>query len=140
MTRSAIGALALLSLAPAAAMAAVVDVTVAPGGVMMFEAANVVIDLGDTVRWTWEGSGHNVVAGTPGSPTGAFRSGDPAGLGTTFEVVFDQAFLDAFPALDNLYDYHCEPHGAMGMVGSVSVRMDPTPTEEVTWSQIKNLY
>ncbi len=102
------------------------DVTVGPGGSVSFSPSDIVIELGDTVRWTWGSDGHNVVAGIPGSPTGAFFSGEPADAGTVFEVVFDQAFLDKNPIVDNLYDYHCHPHGKFGMVGSVQV-LTPAP-------------
>lgn len=98
------------------------DVAVGPGGSFTFSPGDIVIDLGDTIRWTWEGDGHNVDSGIPGAPTGAFLSGPPADAGTVFEVVFDQNFLDENPIVDDLYDYHCHPHGKLfGMVGSVQV-------------------
>ena len=140
MSRLATTLAVAFSLAASAALAAVHDVTVAPGGAIGFSPQDIEITVGDTVRWTWEGSGHNVRSGVPGAPTGAFFSGAPAGLGTTFEVVFDQAFLDANPVTDNLYDYHCEPHGTAGMVGSVHVLAGTVPVEHTSWSRIKGLY
>jgi len=140
MMRLVSGALALLLVAPSMALADTVDVTVSPGGALEFSPSDLVIDLGDTVRWTWDVGFHTVTSGEPGAPDGAFRSGDPEGPGTVYEVVFDQALLDAFPMIDNVYPYHCEPHGSVGMVGSVTVRMDPTPTEDVSWGAIKSLY
>ncbi len=98
------------------------DVTVGPGGDMVFSPDAISIGVGDTVRWTWDSNGHNVGSGLPGEPTDAFLSGKPAPAGTVFEVVFDQDFLDANPIEGDHYDYHCHPHGNMGMIGSVEVR------------------
>src|SRR4051794_39928503 len=36
------------------------DVTVSPGGALSFSPSTVDIVAGDTVRWTWDGIGHNV--------------------------------------------------------------------------------
>jgi len=95
-------------------------VTVAPSGSMTFSPSALSIANGDTVRWEWAASGHTVTSGTPGAASGVFDSG-LNGTGAIFEVVFDQAFLDANPAAFNTYDYHCIPHGPFGMVGTVSV-------------------
>ena len=107
--------------APFAIAGTVHDVTVGLGGNFVFSPDEIVIEVGDTVRWTWDSDGHNVGSGTPGSPTDAFLSGPPADSGTIFEVVFDQKFLDANPIPSNIYDYHCHPHGPFGMIGSVEV-------------------
>ncbi len=110
------------SMVPCAIAGTVHDVIVGPGGAFVFLPDEIVIEVGDTVRWTWEGDGHNVASGLPGAPTDAFLSGPPAGAGTVFDVVFDQKFLDANPIPNNIYDYHCHPHGKMfGMIGSVEV-------------------
>ena len=49
--------------------------------------------------------------------------GKPAPAGTVYEVLFDQAFLDANPQPDGVYDYYCDPHVAFGMVGTVEVSL-----------------
>ena len=104
------------------------DVAVGPNGLFVFAPSDIVVELGDTVRWTWEGDGHNVGSGIPGSPTKAFLSGPPADAGTVFEVVFDQNFLDENPIKEDFYDYHCHPHGNLfGMVGSIQVVTPPPP-------------
>ena len=95
-------------------------VTVAPGGSMTFSPSTLNIATGDTVSWQWAASGHTVTSGTPFNVTTDFNSG-LNGAGAVFEVVFDQAFLDANPIAANIYDYHCIPHGPFGMVGSVTV-------------------
>lgn len=97
------------------------DVIVGQGGSFTFSPRDIEIELGDTIRWTWEGDGHNVASGFPGALTGVFFSGLPEDAGTVFEVVFDQALIDEFPAKNNLYDYHCQPHAIFDMFGSVQV-------------------
>lgn len=80
---------------------------------------NIEIDLilapGDTVRWLWVEGFHNVVSGFPdgGDEGDLFTSGPPTDIpGTTFEFTFTDP---------GLYGYHCHPHGAFGMVSSVTV-------------------
>ena len=43
-------------------------VTVGPGDDLRFEPATITVHAGDTVRWNWGSSGHNVVSGS-GTPT-----------------------------------------------------------------------
>jgi halocyanin-like protein len=70
--------------------------TIAPGGTIVWE-------------WTGEGGAHNVVA-----DDGAFNSGSPEeGSGITFEHTFQET--GEFP-------YYCEPHEAVGMVGTIVVQ------------------
>ena len=125
--KPAVAILAVFSFAslPVAVNADVVDVTVGAGGGAVFQPKDVSVQVGDTVRWTWEVGGHNVGSGAPGMATSAFLSGSPAPAGTVFEVMFDQAFLDSNSVVGNLYNYHCHPHGAFGMVGSVTVVPEP---------------
>jgi plastocyanin len=136
---------AAVILAAVSATAATHNVTVAPGGSFTFSPADIVVAAGDTVHWVWDGTGHNVRSGVPGSPTPYFYSGLPAAAGTTFDVVFDMAFVIANPVPGNVYDYYCEPHGLFGMVGSVEVTIatgvvaDPA-TDRASWSSIKALY
>ncbi len=103
-------------------------VTVGPGGSFTFAPEDLEIDAGDKVCWIWEATGHNVVSGNPGVPDGAFNSGSPAPAGTVYEVLFDQAFLDANPQPDGVYDYYCAPHAGFGMFGTVGVSL-PCPAD-----------
>ncbi len=120
-------AAAIGSIVPFAVAGTVHDVIVGPSGLFIFLPDEIVIEVGDTVRWTWDSDGHNVGSGLPGAPTDAFLSGPPVGEGTVFDVVFDQKFLDANPIPNNIYDYHCHPHGKLfGMIGSVEVLV-PSP-------------
>ena len=116
----------VLMMSPVAVVTAdVFDVDVGPGGAIVFEPSDLVIEVGDSVRWTWDSGGHNVGSGLPGAPTPFFLSGPPDVSGTIFEVLFDQAFLDANPAPGGVYDYHCHPHGDFGMIGTVTVVPEP---------------
>ena len=103
-------------------------VIVGPGFAPVFQPDLLEIDLDDTVLWFWDSGGHNVVSGPPFMPDGAFDSGPLAPAGTVFEVVFDQAFLDANAQPDDVYDYYCEPHVAFGMVGTINVVL-PCPAD-----------
>jgi plastocyanin len=88
-----------------------------------FSPKNLVIQAGDTVRWTWVNGFHNCVSGVSGTPDGIWDSGlFPAPF--TFEVTFDQAFLAANPVPNNRYDYYCVVHQP-GMTGSVTVQAPP---------------
>lgn len=81
---------------------------------------SLIINTGDTVRWTWLSGFHNVVSGDPGAPDAGdlFSSGSPTGTaGTTFE----HTFLNL-----GEFTYHCEIHGSGGMISSVTVVPAPT--------------
>ena len=86
-----------------------VDVVVGSDGGFGFDPANIVVDLGTTVRWEWngEGGGHNVV-----EVNDAFESELTDEVGFTFEHAFDEA---------GTFEYVCTPHQTQGMVGVVEV-------------------
>lgn len=81
-----------------------------------FLPADLTINEGDTVLWNWVSGFHNVL-----SDDGFFASGAATLPPATFAVTFDAAFLAAAPANGNVYNYHCVPHLALGMVGSITV-------------------
>lgn len=93
-----------------------------------FAPANLTIDLGDTVRWVWVNGFHDVKSGAGAIPDGIFDSGSPVFPPNTFEVTFDQAFLDANPVPGNVYNYFCSIHASSGMVGTVTVSQPPVVT------------
>jgi plastocyanin len=106
--------------APASSSGATVDVAVGASG-FTFSPSTVNIVVGDTVRWTWFGSGHNVRSGTPcSSPDGAFCSindtnctANPlSNSGTTYSHTFGQA---------GTFQYYCSAHCGSGMKGTVVV-------------------
>jgi len=97
-----------------------------------FTPANLTIDAGDTVHWVWVSGTHNVESGVivagVGVPDGNFTSGASTSVvGTTFDVVFDPAFLTANPMPGNVYPYYCVVHAAVNMAGTITVRK-PIPT------------
>jgi len=121
-----------------------INVDVGPG--MAFNPANISVEVGDSVRWTWNAGPHNVVSGTPGVPDGAFFSGAPtAVVGSTFLVAFDEPFLNA--NLKTSFDYYSEPDA--GMTGSVTVLADACATYDLDldgdvdcndWRQLRAIF
>src|SRR5438045_1465873 len=105
---------------PKAARAMTIDVTVGPGGNLVFSPSSVTIHSVDQVKWTWGSSGHSTTSGSPGQPNGIWDSGIH-NQGATFTHTFSSA--GTFP-------YYCVPHGGCcGMVGTVIVVSEtPTPT------------
>lgn len=80
----------------------------------VYDPAEVTISVGDTVTWTNVQGVHNVNALQsvfPDNPEG-FRNGNAAGPGWTYSYVF---------TLPGTYDYQCDPHVTLGMVGKVIV-------------------
>lgn len=97
-----------------------------------FDPASITVNIGDTVRWEWVLGNHNVESGVIeaglGVPDGNFISGAPTGVtGTTFELLVDQAFLDANPMPGDVYPYYCIVHTGVDMAGTISVS-PPIPT------------
>jgi len=91
-------------------------VTVAPSGEIAFSPESVTVEAGTTVRWEWDGSGHNV---RPASqPADADWTGTAGGDGETYgsEHVYEHTFEVA-----GRYDYYCAPHRSIGMRASVVV-------------------
>ena len=119
LTLVAIAASSLI-LYPKEARATTVDVTIGPGGDLVFSPSSVTIHPGDQVRWTWSSSGHSTTSGSPGQPNGIWDSGIH-NQGATFTRTFNSA--GTFP-------YYCVPHGGCcNMVGTVIVVSEtPTPT------------
>lgn len=73
-----------------------------------FDPAAIRVSPGTTVRWTWVGGAHNVVA-----KDGAFDSGAlQAGSDVVYEATLDQS---------GTHLYYCEPHRKLGMKGAVFV-------------------
>ena len=104
LVRVSVFAMSLAWAANGATAAIIHDVTVGPGGALVFLPDALVIDIGDTVRWTWDSDGHNVGSGLPGFPTPAFLSGPPAVAGTVFEVVDTSMWVTMGPRPNVLAD------------------------------------
>ncbi|MFC3477455.1 plastocyanin/azurin family copper-binding protein [Halobacterium litoreum] len=91
-------------------------VTVAPGGDFEFAPRTVTVDAGATVRWEWDGGGHNVRPA--GQPADADWTGTAGDDGETYgsEHVYEHTF-----DVPGQYDYYCAPHRSIGMRGTVVV-------------------
>jgi len=89
-----------------------IQVQVGAGG-LKFTPQDVTINVGDTVEWVWDDSGHSSTSGTPGNPDGLWDSGIQ-NLGFTFNHTF---------TAEGTFAYYCTPHGlCCGMIGSVTVK------------------
>ncbi len=110
----------LVSLAVSASAQTTHHVDVGPG--LVFTPADVVIAVGDTVEWTWQGGFHNVESGIEGIHDELFRSGEPTSVtGTVYSFTFDAGFVNTNPVPENVYNYFCVVHAGFGMTGTVTV-------------------
>jgi len=100
------------------ATSTIFDVTVGPD--FAFHPDTVNISVGDTVRWTWAGSGHSVTSGPPCVADSQYCSpndmncspGTLSNQGTVYQHTFTQS---------GSYSYHCLAHCVKGMTGVVNV-------------------
>jgi plastocyanin len=105
---------AAFSVAPGA------TVTVGPNGSRTFAANTVTITAGQSVRWEWGSSNHNVVSGTGlvadnqfCSPGDTNCTANPLSLvGTVYTHTFNTP---------GTYSYFCRQHVGSGMTGTVQV-------------------
>lgn len=74
------------------------------------------ISVGDTVRWEWDGNGHNVVPDD--IPPGSDWSGTEGSAGTTYSS--GHTHSHTFETAGE-YSYYCAPHQGSGMTGSFTV-------------------
>lgn len=91
------------------------EIAVGPNGSLTFQPGSFTIATGDTVVWRWESGGHNVSPDEGTLPDGTDWQGKDDGTypaGTTHFYTFDVA---------GDYEYHCDPHQSVGMVGSFTV-------------------
>jgi plastocyanin len=92
------------------------EVTVGPGGRLVFEPAEIEITPGTTVRWVWDSNNHNIVVDE--QPEGAGWEGTEGGPGTTYDT--GHTYTHTFETTGT-YEYACEPHRSAGMLGTVIV-------------------
>ena len=112
-----------------------VDVTVGPGGALRFDPNPVNISVGDTVRWTWDSSGHSVTSGHPCAADSQYWSPDDmncaafnlSNQGFVYQHTFSRA---------GAYSYFCLAHCTLGMTGVVNVSGGCAPSG---WSAGGNL-
>lgn len=97
-----------------------VDVTVGAGGGFSFSPSTVSIKVGDTVRWTWGGTGHTVTSGTGGVADNKFCSPSDTGCATAAASTAGAVYSHTFTTAGS-FPYFCAPHAAFGMTGTVTV-------------------
>jgi|TARA_B100001094_G_scaffold317764_1_gene360537 plastocyanin len=92
---------------------------------LRFSPSSVTVDEGDAVRFFWDGQilPHNAV-----EENGTFDSGD-----TTSNEDYRFVFL---PGLNGTFEYYCEPHRSLGMVGEIIV--NPVPVMEMNNTSEEN--
>lgn len=83
-----------------------------------FVPATVNAQVGDTIRWVWNGGGHTVTSGSDCEPSGVF-DGDISSATPTFEWTVDPS------AAGESIGYFCVPHCVFFMVGTIVV--EPAP-------------
>ena len=102
-----------------------IDVAVGPD--FAFHPDEVNISVGDTIRWTWAGSGHSVTSGPPCAADSQFCS--PNDMNCFPGVLSNQGtvYMHTF-ASAGTYSYHCLAHCLVGMTGVVNVSGGCTPS------------
>jgi plastocyanin len=112
------------------------DVAVGPiDNEFSFVPDSVNINVGDTVRWTWESDFHSVTSGTPCVADGQFCS--PDNMNCDAGILNDTGFVYEFTFTQpGMYQYFCALHCFAGMIGVVNVlpavRPLPTPRPRPT--------
>ncbi len=92
-----------------------VEVTVGPGGELVFDPDSLTIPPGTTVNFTWDSNNHNVVPNS--QPDGAGWEGEGES-GETFNE--GHSYSHTF-GTTGTYEYVCTPHEGVGMVASLTV-------------------
>ena len=77
-----------------------------------FSPQDLTITVGDTVIWTNSSGNHNVDGKTSAYPNNPVSFGNALGTSWTYKFVFTTI---------GTYDYKCDPHVSLGMVGKVIV-------------------
>jgi plastocyanin len=77
-----------------------------------FSPSSLTITAGDEVIWTNTEGSHNVDGQKTTFPNNPVSFGNDVGAGWTFKFTFNTA---------GTYDYQCDPHAAMGMLGRIIV-------------------
>jgi plastocyanin len=117
------------------ATSTIVDVTVGPGGTFVFDPSTVNISVGDTVRWTWDSSGHSVTSGLPCAADSQFCSPDDMNCASIIlsnpPFVYQHTF-----GVSGRYSYFCSSHCLLNMTGVVNVSGGCAPSG---WSAGGNL-
>jgi plastocyanin len=82
-----------------------------------FDPKEITITAGDTVIWTNNNGNHNVNGQKSVYPSNPESFGNSLGSNWTYQFIFNTA---------GVYNYQCDPHVGMGMVGKVTVTQNQT--------------
>jgi plastocyanin len=98
------------------------------GQTYKFDPANVTIKAGDGIKWIMVSGGpHNVAfLNTPAAAQAqlsANMQNQMKELTSPMMMTANETYVVSFANVPpGKYDYHCEPHAAMGMTGSITVQ------------------
>ena len=98
--------------------AAIIDVAVGPG--FVFVPEQVIINAGDTVRWTFAEVGHNVVSGSTCIANNQFCSPSNVDCANTASSPTGAVYTRTFNT-PGTFPYFCSPHCFNNMTGTVVV-------------------
>ncbi len=90
-----------------------VVVTTVDGSTFAFHPANLVVEQGDWVRWSWLGGSHTTTSGSGCLASGLWN----VSLNSLTPATFTRQFLEPPGGIP----FFCSPHCSFGMVGSVNV-------------------
>ena len=90
------------------------QLTVGPGGDLVFRPKIVTVYVGTTVNWVWDSDLHNIVVDAPEDASWSGTPGDQ----NTYDEGFE--YSHTFET-DEHYYYECSPHVGAGMSGEVIV-------------------
>jgi plastocyanin len=115
-----------------------VPISLADNATFRFIPANIVVEQGDYVRWTWNSGSHTTTSGVPCTTDLLWNSN----ISTT-----TRTFTRQFTEAPGLRKYFCSPHCGAGMTGQVTVTspIDLTVTlvagsSQLGWSGGGGLY
>ncbi|PYS35686.1 MAG: hypothetical protein DMF75_02925, partial [Acidobacteria bacterium] len=91
----------------------------------------VVINVGDSVRWTFLSDGHNVESGSSCTPNNQFCLPDDTNCSFAPNAEPGDRYTHAFNSVGT-FSYFCQPHCANGMTGTVIVQAGPSATPTPT--------
>jgi len=86
-----------------------------------FSPKDLTITAGDTVIWSNTAGNHNLDGLQSVFPSNPVSFGNNLGSGWTYKFIFKTA---------GTYDYQCDPHAAMGMVGKITVNTKTVTSAE----------
>lgn len=99
------------------------DYTVETVGATGFNPTNLTVFQGETVEWVNTGGSHNVNGTQTTYPNNPESFGNAVSAGWTFQHTFNTK---------GFYNYQCDPHVGLGMVGTVTVLGPQYPIGLVT--------